>query len=237
MTTDHLVPADLRSLYHVREWRNAAGVLSTACPAEWNDIIDVLRSFRLLRSEVLTAGGGLSPISQQINGAFDRQGWKETKFATKIVVDEVEYVTPTHLVDCFKGRVALELEWNNKDPFFDRDLNNFRLLFDLRAIDVGVILTRASELQGIFDGLGKGASYGNSTTHHGKLWPRLEGGGGGGCPVLTFAITPALYVDDGPDALAEALRRKADRDAKRKSRGKANVSPIAGTGDEDTEIT
>ena len=95
--------------------------------------------------------------------------------------------------------MAVELEWNNKDPFFDRDLNNFRLLFDLRAIDVGVILTRATELQAVFDRLGKGSSYGASTTHHEKLWPRIEGGGGGGCPVLTFAITPALYVDDGDD--------------------------------------
>ena len=236
MTTEHLVPADLRKLYHVREWRNAAGVLSTACPNEWNDIIEVLRAFRLLRSEVMLAGGGLSPISQQINVAFDHRGWKETKFATKIVVDSTEYITPTHLVDCFKGRVALELEWNNKDPFFDRDLNNFRLLFDLRAIDVGVILTRASELQGIFDGLGKGASYGNSTTHHGKLWPRIEGGGGGGCPVLTFAITPALYVDDGPAAMEAAVARKAERDTKRKPR-KGGVKLDAGTGDKDSEIS
>ncbi len=181
-------------------------------------------------------GGGLSPISQQINGAFDSRGWKETKFATKIVVDDAEYVTPTHLVDCFKGRVALELEWNNKDPFFDRDLNNFRLLFDLRAIDVGVILTRASELQEVFESLGKGASYGNSTTHHGKLWPRLEGGGGGGCPVLTFAITPTLYVDDGPQAYDLALQRKAERDTKRKGRGRVGVSPSAGAGEADTEV-
>ena len=218
MTTEHLVPADLRGLYHVREWRNAAGVLSTACPAEWADILDVLRAFRLLRSEIMTAGGGLSPISQQINRAFDGRGWKETKFATKIVVDETEYISPTHLVDCFKGRVAVELEWNNKDPFFDRDLNNFRLLFELRAIDVGVIVTRASELQDIFDALGKGSSYGNSTTHHRKLWPRVEGGGGGGCPVLTFAITPALYVDDGPAALEAALSNRADRIARRRPR-------------------
>jgi len=34
MSTEHLVPADLREKYHVREWRNAAGVLSTACPEE-----------------------------------------------------------------------------------------------------------------------------------------------------------------------------------------------------------
>lgn len=31
-------------------------------------------------------------------------------------------------VDCYKNRVALEVEWNNKPPFFDRDLNIFRLI-------------------------------------------------------------------------------------------------------------
>jgi hypothetical protein len=51
MSTLHLVPPDIQHLYHVKEWRNAAGVLATACPAEWADLIDVLREFRLLRSE------------------------------------------------------------------------------------------------------------------------------------------------------------------------------------------
>ncbi|HUZ65309.1 MAG TPA: BglII/BstYI family type II restriction endonuclease [Acetobacteraceae bacterium] len=198
MSTEHLVPADLRESYLVREWRNAAGVLETACPGEWREIIGVLRAFRLLRSEVQAAGKNRSPISRQLDGAFYALGWVEKQFSTSIRIDEREYTSPTHKVDCFKGRVALELEWNNKDPFFDRDLNNFRLLFDLRAIDVGVIVTRASGLQRIFNDLGKGSSYGNSTTHHEKLWPRLEGGGGGGCPVLTFAITEHLYVDDVP---------------------------------------
>lgn len=204
-------------------------MLQTACPSEWADIIDILRAFRLKKSEILLAGGGLSPISQQINGAFSSRGWREKKFETKIVVDAVEYTSPTHLVDCFKGRVALELEWNNKDPFFDRDLNNFRLLFDLRAIDVGIILTRSSDLQGIFDSLGKGASYGNSTTHHMKLWPRLDGGGGGGCPILTFAITPALYIDDGAQALQDAIAAKAERDQRRRKIPKPSVSPTAGS--------
>lgn len=96
----------------------------------------------------------------------------------------------------FQGRVAVEVEWNNKDPFFDRDLNNFRLLFELRAIDAGVIITRATELQQIFKRLGKGPSYGAATTHHERLLPRLDGGSGGGCPVLAFAISEKLYVDD-----------------------------------------
>lgn len=70
--------------------------------------------------------------------------WVEKQFATAIVVDGEHSKSPTHSVDCFKGRVALEVEWNNKDPFYDRDLNNFRLLFDLQVIDVGVIITRCS---------------------------------------------------------------------------------------------
>jgi hypothetical protein len=198
MPTLHLVPPDLREVYLVKEWRNAAGVLSTACPSEWADIVEVLRSFRLRRSEIEAAGKNRSPISRQIDHAFYSRGWVERSFHTTISVDEDEFDSPTHSVDCFKNGVALEVEWNNKDTFFDRDLNNFRLLFELRAIGVGVVVTRATELQRIFNLLGKGASYGASTTHHAKLWPRLEGGGGGGCPVLTFSITPALYIDDGP---------------------------------------
>ncbi|MBX3560863.1 MAG: hypothetical protein KF780_03525 [Sphingomonas sp.] len=203
MSTLHLVPDDLKQLYHVREWRNAAGVLTTACPDEWAEIIEVLRGFRLLRSEVQAAGGNKSPIAKQMDGGFYARGWEEKQFETAIKIDDEIFESPTHKVDCFKGRVALELEWNNKDPFFDRDLNNFRLLFDLRAIDVGVIVTRATELQAIFKTLGKGSSYGRSTTHHEQLWPRIEGGGGGGCPILTFAITPELYVDDGPPTAAQ----------------------------------
>jgi hypothetical protein len=196
MSTLHLVPDDLHDLYHVKEWRNATGILQTACPNEWTDIVEIMRHFQLLKSEILAAGGGKSPVANRIDSEFYRRGWKEKKFDTRISVDDVEHITPTHSVDCFKGRVGIEVEWNNKDPFYDRDLNNFRLLFDLQVIDVGIIITRASELQGIFKTLGKGASYGASTTHHQKLWPRIDGGGGGGCPVLTFAITPALYVED-----------------------------------------
>ena len=196
MPTVQLVPKDLRELYHVHEWRNAAGILQTACPKEWADIIAVLRGFKLYRSEVSAAGANRSPISKRLDGAFYGRKWIEKKFETAIVLDGKKVESQTHSIDCFKGTVALEIEWNNKDPFFDRDLNNFRLLFDLRAIEVGVLITRGSELQAIFNKLDKGASYGNSTTHLDKLLPRLDGGGGGGCPVLVFAISDKLYFED-----------------------------------------
>lgn len=168
----------------------------------------MLRGFRLLRSEIQAAGGAKSPIASQIDSGFYQRGWKEKQFQTAIKLDGETFESPTHKIDCLKGRVALEVEWNNKDPFFDRDLNNFRLLFDLRAIDVGIIVTRGSELQAIFKTLGKGASYGASTTHRDKLKPRIEGGGGGGCPVLTFAIKPELYVDDGDPSPAQVAAAK-----------------------------
>ena len=225
MSTLHLVPPDLRARYHVKEWRNAAGVLSTACPAEWEDVQEVLRGFRLLKSEVLVGGGNRSLISQRIDEALYAKGWEEKGFATSITVDERTTDSPTHAVDCFKNGVAVEMEWNNKDPFFDRDLNNFRLLFDLRAIQVGIIITRSWELQQIFKQLGKGASYGKATTHHEKLWPKIEGGGGGGCPVLTFAIRPINFEDDGPEALAALKARIAEEKRKRQAAKRRGLLP------------
>lgn len=198
MVTLHLIPDDVAAAYEIHEWRNAAGVMSTAHPDEWRDIIEALRAFQFRRSEVLKGGGGKSIIAQRLDRFLEGRGWRETKFATSIRVDDTERESPTHKVDCFKGRVGLEIQWNNKDPFFDRDLNNFRLLFELRVIDVGVIVTRSSHLQAIFRSLGKKVAnkYGSSTTHMEKLLPRLEGGGGGGCPILAFGITKRSYVED-----------------------------------------
>lgn len=182
--------------YEIHEWKHASAILKNDFPEEWTDIEEVLLDFRLKKSAISKGGGRKSEVSEMIDSALYKKGWQEKLFATKVIVDEMSIDSPTHKVDCYKNRIALEIEWNNKDPFFDRDLNNFRLLFDLRAISVGVIITRCDSLQHIFDSLGRGSSYGASTTHMSKLLPRIEGGGGAGCPILVFGITPKLYVED-----------------------------------------
>jgi hypothetical protein len=191
-----LLPKFIRGNYEVHEWKHACAVLHSDFPQEFQEVIDVLTKFRLCRSWISVGGGNRSKVSDAIEDAFNERGWVEKAFATKIVVDDNTLESPTHKVDCFKNQVALEIEWNNKDPFYDRDLNNFRLLFELRAVSVGIIVTRCDELQDIFDDLGRGDSYRASTTHIGKLIPRIEGGGGGGCPVLVFGITKKLYEED-----------------------------------------
>lgn len=179
--------------YELYEWRHACAILARDFPGELGEIIDVLTRFRVRNSWITKGGGNKSPISKWIDSELSKQGWVAKNFDTRILVDDTPIGSPTHEVDCFKNRIALEIEWNNKDPFFDRDLNNFRLLFDLRTVSVGIIITRSDELQGIFNSLGRGSSYGMSTTHISKLLPRIQGGGGAGCPLLVFGIKASLY--------------------------------------------
>ncbi len=191
-----LLPEFIRESYEVHEWKHACAILAHDFPNEWRDICEVLTSFRLQRSWITVGGGRKSKVSEWIDSALYARGWVEKKFITEILVDKKALESPTHQVDCFKNRIALEIEWNNKDPFYDRDLNNFRLLFDLRAVSVGVMITRCDDLQLIFRGLSRGESYGASTTHMSKLLPRVRGGSGGGCPLLVFGISGRLYVED-----------------------------------------
>jgi len=192
----NLFPEFIINHYEIHEWKHACAILCNDFPKEWVDIIDVLTAFRLKKSHLTIGGGRKSKISGFIDNFLYKRGWIEKSFQTQVVVDKNTMDTPTHKIDCYKNRIALEIEWNNKDPFYDRDLNNFRLLFDLRAISVGVIITRSDELQEIFNDLGRGQSFGASTTHMSRLIPRIEGGSGAGCPLLVFGITRSLYKED-----------------------------------------
>lgn len=197
-----LIPNSLFEFYEFHEWRNALAVLSAAFPQEWADILEILAAFRILRSDIGEKGekgGGKSKVAIRMDRMFRAKGWQPKEFDIKIVVDKQPIESPTHQVDCFKGKVALEVEWNNKTEFYDRDLNNFRLLFDLRVADVGVIVTRCDELQQIFNALGKGGSYGPTTTILSKLKRKLDGGAGGGCPVLAVGMKSMLYLDNIAD--------------------------------------
>ena len=191
-----LLPQSILNKYEVHEWKHACAILKNDFPLEWQDIINLLDQFTLCKTWITVGGGRKSKVADAIDNFLYQHGWVEKVFSTSVKVDEHLMESPTHKVDCYKNKIALEIEWNNKDPFFDRDLNNFRLLFDLRAISVGVIITRCDHLQEIFESLGRGASYGASTTHMSKLLPRLEGGSGGGCPVLVFGISNKLYNED-----------------------------------------
>lgn len=182
--------------YYIADWRHASTIIQYDFPKQWDDLMDCLDNFSLKKSSILTAGGRKSPIANELDTFLYGKGWKEKKFDVDIRIDGKPDDIPTHKLDCVMGKVGLEIEWNNKDPFYDRDLTNFRILYEYGVIDVGIIITRHSALQQIFNSLGKGSSYGASTTHYDKLKYRIEGNGAGGCPLLVFAITDKLYDEN-----------------------------------------
>ena len=190
-----LLPENIRQNYEIYEWNYATSILYCDFRQEFDEIVNILSNFKLKREDIIKKGGRKSPIANALDSEFYKLDWEEKWFKVNIDVDGNSVSIPTHGVDCYKNNVAVEVEWNNKDPFFDRDLNNFRLLFDLNTISVGVIITRCSSLQEIFKTLGKGDSYGSSTTHMNKLIPRIQSNGAGGCPVLAFGISDNLYEE------------------------------------------
>jgi hypothetical protein len=213
------LPAFVRENYECYEWRHASAIMEADFTTEWRELCDALEEYRLYQSYIEKPGGNKSQTSHYFDRALQPLGWREVNFDAHAELTRTEIpwnpqkligkakpapiVTglpdrdiPTHSIDCFKNGVAVEIEWNNKDPFYDRDLNNFRLLFDLRAISVGAIITRSDELEELVKDLGRKGSFGGSTTHMSKLLPRIEGGGAAGCPLLVFGITKKLYVED-----------------------------------------
>lgn len=102
--------------------------------------------------EIVGSGGGEAKGTQRLRRALAQVGWVKTNFTIEKIINGTPRESISHEVDhvrTFGGRgvIAMEIEWNNKDPFFDRDLENFKRLHAEGAIAVGVIVTRGASLQ------------------------------------------------------------------------------------------
>jgi hypothetical protein len=191
---DYIPPA-IRDLYEIHDFRHAAAILSTELSNELRDLLDALGKFRITTKDILDPGGNESRIPKLVSEILRPLGWEEGQLHAEMKVDGIVRSTDTHKVDYLKGRVAFDLEWNSKDQTFDRDLFAFRTFHELEKISVGILLTRSSSLNPVFEKLGVKTKYGASTTWMGKLLPRIQAGRGGGCPILVFGITPKLISD------------------------------------------
>lgn len=206
--TDYL-PADFLDAYEVHNYRHAAEVLATGCPAEFAELVKALSEFRLTTTDILTKGGNESQIPKRLASLLRPGGWFETRIHGDLVVTvethtdhgttsaetRLEDFMDGHKVDFVKNRVAFDLEWNSKDQTFDRDLYAFRAFHEAGVISAAVLLTRSESLNEVFKALDVMPKYGASTTWMGKLLYRMRAGRNGGCPVLVLGITPKLITD------------------------------------------
>lgn len=101
--------------------------------------------------EIIGSGGGETKGTQRLRRSLHGDGWRKHKFEVQRTIDGVARESISHEVDHISqfnaGIVALEIEWNNKDPFFDRDLENYKRLHADGAISLGILITRGVSLQ------------------------------------------------------------------------------------------
>ncbi|WP_420618654.1 BglII/BstYI family type II restriction endonuclease [Candidatus Poriferisocius sp.] len=199
--------------YDFKATRYADVILKEAFPGRFRDLTRALEQFKPTLDELRSGGGGRTVFVARFDQSLaDQQEDGQTVWGKQNITIEKALgfegnVAPVskvrgHEIDMFGlgsleqplPGIAVEMEWNNKDPFFDRDLINFQALHHEGAIAVGVIVTRSVDLQDLIskviqskDG---GFKYGTSTTHWDKLVPRVNLGGGGECPLLLIGIRP-----------------------------------------------
>lgn len=198
--------------------RYADVILKESFNERFTDLVAALDQFHPTLLELRTGGGGRTVFVKRFDDSLAAMTQDEQKIWGKQNVTIVKNVqldgttlrssrTHSHEIDMFgKGTLAeplpglaVEMEWNNKDPFYDRDLINFQALHREGAIAIGVIVTRGPALQTLIgatiqsrDG---GNKYGVSSTHWDKLIPKVNLGGGGECPLILIGIEPARIVD------------------------------------------
>ncbi|MXY02025.1 MAG: restriction endonuclease [Acidimicrobiales bacterium] len=147
--------ADLQAAgFDIATRNHAQAIMVRDFPEALSELCGALTAVAIPDMELVRGGGGESPLTQRLRRTLSAAGWHKRTIVVRKIVDDEETAAMTHEIDHVRssgpGSVALEIEWNNKDPFYDRDLENFQRLHHDGAISVGVIVTRGRSLQ---DGL------------------------------------------------------------------------------------
>lgn len=130
---------------------HAQAILSVDFPEALAELEAALAETTIPIEEIIAGGGGESKGTQRLRKALTARGWIKTHFIVEKRINGVPRESQSHEVDHVRNfdngaRIALEIEWNNKDPFYDRDLENFKRLHADGAISIGVIVTRGKSL-------------------------------------------------------------------------------------------
>lgn len=227
-----LIPESIRQKYEFYNYNHAGEILVQAFDSEFKEILQTLEKLRISVADLRTDGGNESPIPKKFDEVLYPYGWREIRIAGDLVIniyprraeqrgkfsDEasdqkiIKGYIDGHNIDFLKGNVAFDLEWNSKDQTFDRDILAMRTYYDCGIISVGIIITRAEDLNDVFKTIYSFnpkskkyepimKKYGASTTWIGKLLPRLDSRRNGGCPILAIGIKKDVITDWSEDFL------------------------------------
>lgn len=143
--------------FEILALHHAEAIITHDMPVAESDLEAVLGDLSIPVTELVAGGGGETQGTQRMRRALADLGWAKRNVTVKKAVkwgDDApprEIASLSHEIDHVKvfgddKIFALEIEWNNKDPFFDRDLESFKRLHSEGAISIGGIVTRGSSL-------------------------------------------------------------------------------------------
>ena len=136
--------------YQIEFHSHSSAILSVDFPEALSELEEALNSLTIPIEEIIAGGGGEAKGTQRLRRTLTGLKWVKTTFEVKKTINGREREAISHEIDHVRefsaGTVALEIEWNNKDPFFDRDLENFKRLHSDGGISVGIIVTRGLSL-------------------------------------------------------------------------------------------
>ena len=144
--------------FQVEYIAHAKAILSSDFPEAASELESALIEATIPIEEIIAGGGGESKGTQRLRKALAKRAWPKTTFVIEKRINGTPRESQSHEVDHVRAfpngsRIALEIEWNNKDPFYDRDLENFKRLHADGAISIGVIVTRGKSLHENMRGL------------------------------------------------------------------------------------
>lgn len=137
--------------FQVEFQSHARAILGTDFPTAAEELAEALAATTIPIEEIIAGGGGEAKGTQRLRRALAAKNWLKTAFVIEKRINGVPRESQSHEVDHVRtyedgSRIVLEIEWNNKDPFYDRDLENFKRLHADGAISVGIIVTRGRSL-------------------------------------------------------------------------------------------
>lgn len=145
--------------WNIKDINHGIPIASTSFEEEMQFIENTLLNFSLKTEDhFIKRGGGEADQTRFLSLKFEEMKWLETtvEVRNQILFSQrfgtVFNNSITHKIDHIgfnekDEKFALEIEWNNKDEFFDRDLANFQNLWNLKAIEFGIIITRGENME------------------------------------------------------------------------------------------
>ncbi len=142
--------------YQIEFVSHALAILEIDFPDAAAELEEVVLNQSVPIEEIIGSGGGETKGTQRLRNGLTKKGWVKETFTIKKTINDEPRESISHKVDHVRVvdrsagkryRIALEIEWNNKDPFFDRDLENFKRLHSEGGISLGVMITRGTSLQ------------------------------------------------------------------------------------------